>query len=358
MDQGVIRRKLAAAVRDGPVSVVVGGAERALPLALARAARDGFGLALDCVSVRPHRYSLAELLELPPERALILLLEGPREAIGVLVMDQELLAGLIEAQTLGKVTAQPIMPRKPTRTDAAMVADWVDAVMDDLEEQLLAEEDLVWTDGFRYSSHLDEPRPLALLLEDTSYKVLSVEVDLASTRRGQMILALPADGHGRRPQRVVTTASPDPLEGARFSEALGNQVLEAEVVVQGVLTRVSLPLSQVLALKPGDLLPLPNAALDRIELTGVDGRPRGVGKLGQSKGMRAIRIGQCGDVERRSAAEVPMMQDMPMMAPDMPMMASELRPMESMAAFDPNSFSMGDDLPPLPDLNLPFAAAG
>lgn len=303
MDQGVIRRKLAAAARDGQAPPVMGGAERALPLALARAARDGFGLALDCVAVRPHRYSLAELLELPPERALILLLEGPREAIGVLIMDADMLAGLIEAQTLGKVTAQPVLPRKPTRTDAAMMADWVDTVLLGLEEQLLTEEDLVWTDGFRYSSHLDEPRPLALLLEDTSYKVLTVEADLAATRRGQMILALPADGHGRRPQRQVVAVSPDPLEGAHFAQALGDQVLEAEVLVQGVLTRLSLPLAQVLMLKTGDLLPLPHAALDRIEVTGLDGRGRGQGKLGQSKGMRAVRLTHCGDADRRGSSE-------------------------------------------------------
>ena len=304
MDQGVIRRKLAAAVREGQAPPMIGGAERALPLALARAARDGFGLALECVAVRPHRYSLAEVLELPPERALILLLEGPRGAVGLMILDADMLAGLIEAQTLGKVTAQPVLPRKPTRTDAAMMADWVDMVMAGLEEQLLTEEDLVWTDGFRYSSHLDEPRPLALLLEDTSYKVLTVEADRAATRRGQMILALPADGHGRRPQRQVVTVSPDPLEGARFAEALGDQVLEAEVLVQGVLTRLSLPLAQVLTLKPGDLLPLPHAALDRIEVTGLDGRGRGQGKLGQSKGMRAVRLTQCGDAERRSGADV------------------------------------------------------
>ena len=295
MDQGVIRRKLAAAVREGQAPPMIGGAERALPLALARAARDGFGLALECVAVRPHRYSLAEVLELPPERALILLLEGPRGAVGLMILDADMLAGLIEAQTLGKVTAQPVLPRKPTRTDAAMMVDWVDNVLAGLEDQLLTEEDLVWTDGFRYSSHLDEPRPLALLLEDTSYKVLTGEADLAATRRGQLVLALPADGHGRRPQRMAAPVVHDPQDGARFTTSLGEQVLEAEVVVQGVLTRLSLPLSQLLGLKVGDLLPLSHAALDRIELTGLDGRSRGQGKLGQSRGMRAIRLTQCGE---------------------------------------------------------------
>ena len=127
MDQGVIRRKLAGAPRDGQAAPVIGGAERALPLAMARAARDGFGLALDCPLVRPHRYSLTEVLDLPGDRALIVLLQGPREALGLLVLDADMLSGLIEAQTLGKVMAQAPPPRKPTRTDAAMVAGFTDS---------------------------------------------------------------------------------------------------------------------------------------------------------------------------------------------------------------------------------------
>ena len=295
MDQGVIRRKLAAAQRDGQAPPVIGGAERALPLALARAARDGFGMALDCAAVTAQRYSLPELLDLPPDRALILLLEGPRAAFGLLVLDADMLAGLIEAQTLGRVLTQPALSRKPTRTDAAMVADWVDAVMADLEDQLLTEEDLIWTDGFRYSSHLDDPRPLALMLDDTAYKVLSVTVNLAEGREGRLVLALPADGHGRRPQRSVQAQRPDPAEGLRFAADLAGQVLEAEVVVQGVLTRLTLPLSALLALKVGDLLPLPQAALDRIDLAGMDGRSRGQGRLGQARGQRALRMTLCGD---------------------------------------------------------------
>ena len=298
MDQGVIRRKLAGAPRDGQAAPVIGGAERALPLAMARAARDGFGLALDCPLVRPHRYSLTEVLDLPGDRALIVLLQGPREALGLLVLDADMLSGLIEAQTLGKVMAQAPPPRKPTRTDAAMVADWVDAVMANLEDQLLTEEDLIWTDGFRYSGYLDEARPLALMLEDTDYKVLTVDVDLAGQRKAGVILALPADGHGRRPQRSTAPALPDPQEGLRFTAALGAQVMEAEVVLQAVLTRLSLPLSAVIGMQVGDVLVLPQAALEKVDLAGADGRSRGHGRLGQVKGMRAGRVQQCGEADR------------------------------------------------------------
>lgn len=295
LDQGVIRRKLAGARAAAPPPA--GGAERALPLAFARAARDRINLQLDMGRVLAGRMSLTELLELPPDRALIAVLEGPREALGVLILSPELLAGLIEAQTLGRVNAQPVPPRKPTRTDAAMVADLIDAALAGMEATLLADEDLVWTDGFRYASFLDDARPLGLLLEDAALKVLRAECSLdGGMRSGGLILALPAEGHGRRPQRAAKADVPEPAAALVFAAALAEQVMVSECSLQAVLHRMTIPLSAVMGLKEGELVPLPMAALDRIELLGMDGRRLGQGRLGQHRGMRAVRLqGESGE---------------------------------------------------------------
>ena len=47
----------------------LGGAERAFRLALARAAREAMGLALDVTRSAQDRMALAELVDLPPDRA-------------------------------------------------------------------------------------------------------------------------------------------------------------------------------------------------------------------------------------------------------------------------------------------------
>ncbi|MFD1808624.1 hypothetical protein ACFSHQ_12445 [Gemmobacter lanyuensis] len=63
-----------------------------------------------------RRLSLAELLDLPADRALIALLEGPRAATGLMILGPDLLSGLIEAQTLGRVLQTPpprANPRAP-----------------------------------------------------------------------------------------------------------------------------------------------------------------------------------------------------------------------------------------------------
>ena len=66
--------------------------------------------------------------------------------------------------------AHAASPRKPTRTDAAMVAGLIDAALAGLEQALLQEADLVWAGGFRYASFLDDARPIGLL-RITSYNV-------------------------------------------------------------------------------------------------------------------------------------------------------------------------------------------
>jgi flagellar motor switch protein FliM len=45
-----------------------------------------------------------------------------------------------------------------------------------------------------------------------------------------------------------------------------------------------------MGLAAGDLVPLPMAALDRIGFEGLDGRRLAEGKLGQNRGMRAVRL--------------------------------------------------------------------
>lgn len=306
MDQGVIRRKLAAApaAAAAPAPTLGGGIEKAWPLALARAARDRLDLALTCQGLQVRRLSLAELLDLPADRALIALLEGPRAATGLMILGPDLLSGLIEAQTLGRVLQTPAAPRKPTRTDAAMVADWVDAVMAAVEDALITEDDLIWTDAFRYVSYLDEPRPLALMLEDLPWKVVTCEVTLAGAKTGPLLLALPAEGQGRRPERAPPAPAPDAPDPALFAAALAEQVLGAEAVLQGVLCRVTVPLSALLALRAGDVMPLPHAALDRIELAGIDGQAQVVGRLGQQRGLRAVRVTQIEGEARMAPASL------------------------------------------------------
>lgn len=288
-DIGVIRRKLMAGravlAEGGP------GADRGWRLALARAARDDLKLPLEVTNLALDRRSLAELLELPPDFALIIVLEGPKDGLGLLVMSAPVLAAMIETLTIGKLSAGVPNPRKPTRTDAAMVAGMIDSALTGLEVGLAQEADLIWAGGFRYASFLDDPRPLGLLLEDIPYRVLNAEVSLANGARvGSVLLALPADGRGVVPQLRHNPALDEAEAGPAFTAALSEQVQAADSSIDAVLARLSMPLSRVMGLRVGEVLALPRASLDQISFEGIDGRKVAEGKLGQNRGMRAIRL--------------------------------------------------------------------
>ncbi|MDZ4135676.1 MAG: FliM/FliN family flagellar motor C-terminal domain-containing protein [Paracoccaceae bacterium] len=296
MNQSGIRRKLEAGRAVTEVGLARGaevalarGADAAWAMALARAARDSMALDLRVSAVTAVRHSLAELLELPPQRGLIVVLEGPAEALGLLVLSPDVLAGLTEMQTMGRVSAAPALPRKPTRTDAAMTSTMINAALAGLDAGLHQDDDLIWAGGFRYASFLEDARPLGLLLEEGTYRVMQAEAVLSGgAKRGTILLALPAAGRGKRSLDAPKT--PDTGGALVFAAALGEQVMAADAVLEAVLARVTLPLQAVLAFKPGDPVFLGMAALDRIDLEGSDGCRLAGGKLGQNRGMRAVRM--------------------------------------------------------------------
>jgi flagellar motor switch protein FliM len=286
--------------RNNVATIAVKGAAKAWSLALARAARNTMGLELGLSALRQDRLSLAEVLELPPERALVVMLEGPKEGLGLIVLAPEVLAGIVEMQMVGRVSQAASPPRRPTRTDAAMVSGLIDKALTGLEQDLLRDADLVWTSGFRYASFLEDARPLALLLEDVTYQVLRADVDLADgAKSGQIFLALPADGRGRRP--AVAETPPSRAVEMVFAAALSEQVMCANAELVAVLARLKLPIDTVLKFKAGDPVFLGNAALDQIDLEGLDGTRVAGGKLGQNRGMRAVRLME----DASAAARVP-----------------------------------------------------
>jgi flagellar motor switch protein FliM len=110
--------------------------------------------------------TLPELAELLPERALLAVLEGGRDALGVMALCPSLLASIIEMQAIGRVTSRPPANRRPTRTDAAISADFVNSLLAELGREIGDRPGIPAFGAFRYATHMDDPRPLGLMLED------------------------------------------------------------------------------------------------------------------------------------------------------------------------------------------------
>lgn len=295
----VIRRKIDRA--RPPLAEGAPGADRGWRLALARAARDAMGLDLEFRGLVIARQSLAEILELAPDRALLGLLDGPHGGLGVIMLDPVVTATLIEMQTLGRMSSQAPVIRKASRIDAAMVAGVIDRALAGLDETLAEEADLIWAGGFRYASYLEDVRPLGLMLEEEAYRVLSAEVALGGSGRvGRVILVLPAEGRGDRPE---LEAEADRTEAPQFTAALNALVLQADCRLDAVIGRLTMPLSRIMSMAQDEVLLLPSAALDAVALETIEGRRVAGARLGQNRGMRAVKL--CEAVVAKAAGPTP-----------------------------------------------------
>nr|WP_245218473.1 FliM/FliN family flagellar motor switch protein [Rubellimicrobium aerolatum] len=91
--------------------------------------------------------------------------------------------------------------------------------------------------------------------------------------------------------RLPGQARPTPAEAVP-APTVAPQVLAAQVALDAVLHRLSLPLAEAEALHVGQLLPLPGVTVASVRLEGSGGVDLGSARLGQVAGMRAIRIEQ------------------------------------------------------------------
>lgn len=277
-----LRRKFVRRSRDGAAAGDLAG----FGLSLARAMRDRLGVAPDIGEPDLRSAGPAELAERVPEYALIALLDRAEGGgTGCLVVPAPVLSGLVELLTTGGVSVAPVVARRPTRADAAMLSGLVDTALSGL-----ADAGPPW----RYAAHLPEARPLSLLLDDAPLALWSATVTLdGASRSGDVLLALPLRRNGAEP------AIP-PLDIGR---ARTQRLDLAEARLDAVVGRLALPLAQVTALAAGDVLTLGGATLDAVCLAGADGRIIAQGRLGQMHGKRALRLSGAPALQPDAAGE-------------------------------------------------------
>lgn len=283
-----------------PAAPAVDPIARAWRLALARAARDQVKMTIGFADLSLREASLTEVLETPMQRALILMLQGRGEGMGLIILSGQMLAAMIEMLTLSRLG--PHGPdagdlRKPTRTDATMAADFVDAALAGFETALNdGGGDASWAAGYRYAAFIDDPRPLHLMLDDGDYHVIHSELALEEGGRSGTItlalpkLAAPAVLPDFAPMEFDLAPSPELPGDDSFTADLAALALDLPSYLDGALAKISLPIERVMRLQVGEVLPLPLANLDQINLVGLGGRRVAGARLGQNRGMRALRL--------------------------------------------------------------------
>lgn len=299
--ESVLRRKLVPrpeepafempfAFDDAPAPEEPAG--RVLPRSFTRAANRVLGLVAQGAVCSSRTAAVPELLELIDPEGFVALLARGDEPPGLVIFDPHAFVAVIEAMTIGTLGRRAPPPRRATATDAALIAELVDAVLGDVD----ANPDPVdpFASGFRFGQHARDQRLLDVMLDDVSYALTVMDVEFNAddvVRKGRFILALP-----EAPQPMIETFSFDepafdePAQDSAWEEALQGAVMAAPADLRAVLGRVRMPLSQVLELGTDSRLVLPLAQLEEVQLEALDRRPVGLGRLGQYRGMRALRL--------------------------------------------------------------------
>lgn len=257
---------------------------KALRLSLARAADTLFDLPLTVATVEQQRLKLEGIGDTLHEDGLILLLDGAGAARGAACLDQQMMAALIEVQTTGRVRKGTAQPRQATRTDAAMVAPLMDALMDGIDAEMSAETETYVPRGLGFGDRVEDLRSLALTLDAPDYDHFRVTADLGSgARTGRLDLLLPV--RADPPKRPAASEDPD-----GDAAEIGDVVLGAPVTLDAVLARLTLPLRDACAFKPGQTLPLDRETLTATRLLAAGGHLVAEARLGQVNGWRALRL--------------------------------------------------------------------
>ncbi|MEY8830494.1 FliM/FliN family flagellar motor C-terminal domain-containing protein [Sedimentitalea sp. XS_ASV28] len=286
----------------------------ALRLGVARAAANLFDLVVSVIGIRQSRVDQDAVEQHLADARLLVLLDGPDGLTGAIVLDRVLVVALVQQQTMGRVTAIAPDDRPFTATDAAMVAPLVDGMLERAAKLAEVPADQNCLTGFRFGARVEDKRAAMLVLDADTYRTFDLTLELdGGVLQGEMCLILPEPKPQTETGKEVVAAQDAPTLG----QAIG--IARADLVA--VLSRVRVPLAELSRMQPGDMLPLVQERLDRVELVSISGQKIAIGRLGQSGGLRALRLNEIrtpmqGDQEsfasglaRKAALDDPMTVD-------------------------------------------------
>ena len=294
-DSSVIRKKALNGREDFDARAM--SWSKAARLSLERISDRLFELQLSVRTVEQVNTTLSELRDVASGDRLLMLLDAygdlaaddARAGVSgraAVMLDRGLVQTLVEVQTRGRITEAELETRAFTHTDAAVTAQLIDPVLASVDEMMSSTPQSPDPLRLRYGDKVEDARALLLALEAPDYVLFRISLDIESgTRSSEVLLAIPED----------MLRPPPPAKDQEDAETgtfdLSSMALSAPISLNAVVARLSMPLSRVCDLKPGDKLTVARNALTTTELIGSKGSVVGKVVLGQINGFRAVRLG-------------------------------------------------------------------
>lgn len=256
---------------------------RALRIALTRAAESAAGLSVTALGAADETLALPDLLARLADDWLLIGLDSDNGP-GVCALDPALFLAVVEMQTRGSLAPAEPAHRLPTLADAALAEPVLRSFVAELPALAAGTALDGWPGVCTPGPRQADRRALGLILPECAFRMVSVSCWLGiAERQGSFLMALPA----------LPPSDPNDDRAARrrqWGQALSQRVLAAPLGLEAVLHRLQMPLAALGELAPGRKLALPGVRLAGVELLSPDGTHVAHGRLGQSGGMRAVRI--------------------------------------------------------------------
>lgn len=282
MHSQILLRMAGRAVTDADDPPIT--AARAVRLAVARAANDTVGLVLTVTGMGEDIQPLDGLLDSLADELMLVGLERDGHLAGIMALDTQLRAAVLEMQTVGSVIAAPAETRPATGTDKTMCDPLLLALLDALPVAMGGSELDGWIDKCRLGNRIGSARAAGLILRDCDYRLLRLTVDLGvADRQGEVLIALP-------PLAQAALVEPELIDNLDWGTQFRLAVSDAPATLTAHLHRFTIPLAKARALQVGQVLPLPGCNVHSVRLISSDGHKVAQAKLGQLGGMRAVRI--------------------------------------------------------------------
>jgi len=259
-------------------------ASRAVKLALTRSAERSIGLVVTVDTVSEETKPFDALLKALSDDMVLLWLDKNGEHTGILALDREMSAAIVEMRTLRRVRDTQGSDRRPTSADIALAQPLFVKLLDELHKTTGNTVLDGWTDAVVPASRVPSVREVGLALPDNTFRYMTMHVDLgAGDRKGKMWIALPDT-------RAAPAASLPADKNVDWAKEMNETVMEAPVILDAILHRSKFPLSLLAGLVEGQVVPLPGCSVSSVRMEALDGTTVARGRIGQMAGNIAVRV--------------------------------------------------------------------
>lgn len=257
---------------------------RAVRLALSKAANDTVGLVLTVSSVAQDISALDTMLDSLPAGLMLVGLHRKGQVVGLIALDMQLRAAVLEMETMGVLSATAAEDRAPTHTDKVLCEPLITAFLGAFPEAVRGTAFDGWGDGITQHDRVKDTRTAGLVLDDCPYRLVQMDVQLGpADRHGVLFMALPLID-------VPKVEEAPTKHKADWNTRFPKVVEDAPAALTALLHRFSVPLALARSLRVGTVLPLAGCSVSSVRLLAPDGQEVAQAKLGQSGGKRAVRL--------------------------------------------------------------------